>query len=252
VVALQPREGRPTVLAQNMDIGGYTDGYQVALRVKGERHDALVFSFAGFLGLTGLGAAPLGVCCNTVAQLDSSPDGLPVAFVVRRVLETASVAEAEAFLRAVPHASGQSYTVADARGAAVFECSAGGVFRFVPTEEGCVYHTNHPLASPDQGQHRAALARRPAPAAPPAPSNSEVRLEAVRRRLEGAGGRADVATVREILRSHDSAAHPVCRHRATDAAVMTIGSLVMVMGAPPELHLAPGPPCSTAAERLTV
>jgi hypothetical protein len=254
VVALPPRDGRPTVLAQNMDIGGYTDGYQVVLRVKGERHDALVFSFAGFLGLTGLSAAPLGVCCNTVAQLDSSADGLPVAFVVRRVLESSSLAEAEAFLRGVSHASGQSYTIADARGAAAFECSAGGVHRFVPPEDGCVYHTNHPLASPDQAQFRAALARRAAPAPPPPPgtSNSEVRLDAVRARLGAAGTRADAATVREILRSHDSPKHPVCRHRTSDAAVMTIGSLLMTMGAPAELHLAPGPPCATPSERLVV
>ena len=78
----------PTWIAQNMDLGAYTDGFQALLEIDdGEAPAALVFTAAGMIGLIGVNAAGVGVCVNSLPQLPSAPQGLPVAFVLRRLLQ---------------------------------------------------------------------------------------------------------------------------------------------------------------------
>jgi hypothetical protein len=57
----------------------------------------------------------------------------------------------------------------------------------------------------------------------------------------------DVARLKQVLSSHDSAEFPVCRHHqpgANPMRGMTNDSLIMVMSQPAELHVTSGPPCS--------
>ena len=62
----------PTWIAQNMDLGDYTDGFQALLAIDdGAAPAALVFSTAGMLGLMGVNAAGVGVCVNSLPQLPS-------------------------------------------------------------------------------------------------------------------------------------------------------------------------------------
>jgi hypothetical protein len=105
------RDGRPTVIAQNMDMPGWCDGHQVLLHVIDPSSPVEVFAFtvAGKISLCGMNSAGLGMCCNTLSQLDYARDGLPEDFVVRGFLERASLAAGLEFLRTVPHASGQNY-----------------------------------------------------------------------------------------------------------------------------------------------
>jgi isopenicillin-N N-acyltransferase like protein len=102
-------QGAAPILAQNMDIHTLTDGYQTLLHIQHDGFESYVFSFAGFIGLTGLNSRPVGICCNTLSQLNYAPDGLPVAFIVRGVLEQPDLDAAEKFLRSIRHASGQNY-----------------------------------------------------------------------------------------------------------------------------------------------
>src|SRR5689334_20083830 len=114
----------------------------------GEADAATVLTAAGMIGLTGVSVAGLGVCVNTLAMLNHSGDGLPVAFVMRGALSAGSVAGAARFLSRVPHASGQHYALADPDGVAGYECSAAGAVR--SDGGGARFcHTNHPLASTD-------------------------------------------------------------------------------------------------------
>ena len=71
--------------------------------------EALRISIAGNIGLNGLNASGLGVTCNTLAQLNYSIDGLPVAFIVRAILDRNSLMKPRSFLRTITHASGQNY-----------------------------------------------------------------------------------------------------------------------------------------------
>ena len=143
---------RPTYVAQNMDLEGFRDGFQVVLHVKHPDSglESFVFTCPGLVAMNGMNSRSVGVCVNTLLQLRPRRSGLPVAFVVRGLLERTTVEEAIGFLRDVEHASGQNYILGGPAGVYDFECSAGKVARFVPEgRKGVVYHTNHPLANDD-------------------------------------------------------------------------------------------------------
>src|SRR5262249_18402406 len=82
------RGDRPTIIAQNMDLEGFRDGFQAILRIKDAKakRETLLLTHAGLIGLNGLNNRGIGICCNTLTQLANCRDGLPVACVVRGVL----------------------------------------------------------------------------------------------------------------------------------------------------------------------
>jgi len=242
------QESYPTLQGQNMDIPGYADGFQVLFRIKHQDSpiESVVFTYAGLIALNGLNNIPIGLCCNTLDQLDYSTDGLPVAFFNRGVLGQKTLEGAVEFVHKVRHGSGQNYIIGSKEKVFDFECSANRVSAFVPIEGiPRVYHTNHPLVNDDQGIYREILKKRLTEKKPTGPSNSEVRFSSLEKRLEDASKPVTVETAKETLSSHDDHQHPVCRHKRPDGGGMTIGCSIMVLSSPPELHFAPGPPCET-------
>ena len=262
-VGVRPAAGHTPLTAQNMDMPDYMDGLQTVLHLRpsggapeGEPEpDAYVFTVAGLIALNGVNRAGVSTCCNALTELAHAADGLPVAFVHRGLLAQPSLAAAEAFVRGVPHASGQNYLLGSRERVTAYECSAHAVVE-VPAEAGRpnFWHTNHALVNDDlqrsptefealpEAVRRSFLGSR---------DNSTARYCAVEDRLRPASGALDVSEVKAILSAHDSPRHPVCRHKPAHAGWMTIGSTVMTLGEPPALHIAPGPPCSTAFEELT-
>jgi isopenicillin-N N-acyltransferase like protein len=219
-----------SLLAQNMDLPEVMDGAQAILRWDdGEGRGGVVLTAAGMIGLTGVNAAGLGVCVNTLPMLNHSPTGLPVAFVLRGLLERPDVASAGAFLEDVPHASGQHYALADSGGVAGYECSAGGAVRS-DDGSGGLCHTNHPLRSSDLDPAHAPAGR----------DDSHDRLEA----LEGAAPAVRAGSDCErVLADRDT---PLCVIPAPDRPWITFGSIWAELGAAPRVRIAPGPPDRTA------
>ena len=205
----------PTWIAQNMDLGDYTDGFQALLAIDdGDAPAALVFTTAGMLALLGVNAAGIGVCVNSLPQLESGPAGLPVAFVIRRLLQARSAAEAFALVQALPHASNQHYLIAGPGEVRSFEASAAGVTEYRPPDPSRVLHTNHPLSD--------------APATPEPPAkreNSVARLAALQSRL--GAGEVGLAEIQAALSSCDDARHPVCR--SGGAVGFTTGSMISAL-----------------------
>jgi hypothetical protein len=222
------RGARPPLLAQNMDLPEVMDGAQAIVRWRDGDAAGTVLTAAGMVGLTGVNAAGVGVCVNTLAMLNHSLDGLPVAFVVRGVLERESAAGAAAFLRSVPHASGQHYALADRTGVAGYECSAGGVVRS-DGGTGLLCHTNHPLRSTDVAPGV------PAEGAP----DSHVRLAAVE---SAAPGVSEGADIERVLADRET---PVCVLAEPAHPWLTFGSIWAELGAEPVVRIAPGPPDRT-------
>jgi len=238
-------DNRRPLLAQNMDIETMYDGAQVLLHIKhpGSSLESFVYTNAGYLALTGLNNRPLGICCNALLQLNYAVEGLPVAFIVRRVLELSQLAEARKFLSGIKHASGQNYMVGDAGRVESWECSGSKVSPFVPYEGATrVYHTNHPLANDDQGIYRGILEKIPPEKKPKGRSNSEVRQEFLEERLKDTSTEVTVDTIKSILGSREV---PICFENREGSQGFTFGCLIMEMSSPPLLHLSPGPPCST-------
>ena len=147
-------------IAQNMDLPCFLDGFQTLLRVRYPQGgpELLVPTYPGFIGLLGVSDRGLGVCVNALSQLRCVPRGLPVAFVIRALLEQPGLDAAVGLVRGLPHATGQNYLLAGAEGLVDLEGSAGGVVRYVPPGGAAapLCHTNHPLASRDLAREYAA------------------------------------------------------------------------------------------------
>lgn len=250
VVGVFGEGSRPTILAQNMDLPKYYDGTQTLLRIKHHDSDLEAFAFtaAGLIATNGLNNRGVGLCVNTLAQLQHSTHGLPVAFVARHVLSCQSLDEAVDAVRTIPHASGQNYAIGDRERIVDLECSATKVVPFAPMPTR-VYHTNHPLVNDDLAPESAGAATGPGgkgadagdePAT--ALSNSEQRFAFLDDALGAGAWPVTVDSVTSILSTCDVPLS-VSRHSAGDG--MTLGSLVMELSLPPVLHLSPGPPAET-------
>jgi hypothetical protein len=242
-LALWESDSGKTLLAQNMDTPAFWDGFQVLLRIRDAAGlETLVFTVAGTIALCGLNHRGVGVCCNTLLQCDHSPHGLPVAFVVRGVLARTTREAAAAFVRQVPHASGQNYLIGGPDGATDLEASAGEVCEYAPCPgAGRVFHTNHPLVNGNQAMMRQRLAAMP-PAQREAFLVRSTTLERFATLQAGLGPasdwRLDGDGVKALLSTP-----PVCVEKS--ATRITLGCAVMDLSSRPRLELAPGPPNAT-------
>jgi len=206
------QEGHPAMQAQNMDLPMLTDGFQTILHIKhpDSSLESFDFTFAGFIVTNGMNNRPIGVCVNTISQLNYSTDGLPVAYVIRGLLEKNTFEEAVSFIKEIKHASGQNYIIGGKEEVFDFECSAHSVSRFIPYEgANRVYHTNHPLVNEDQQMLKTRLKKLPPPKKPQEPSNSEVRFQALEKRLNDPKEVITLDTIKAVLSSHDNPQHPV-------------------------------------------
>lgn len=242
------RQGEnPPLMAQNLDLPlpNYYEGLKVLLHLKDPQLalESLIFTAAGVIAYGGLNNQPLGVCVNTLIQLNHSADGLPVAFVIRGILAQKTFDEAVGYIHRVKHASGQNYTIGGPEDVAAYECSANKVC-LVDQDQGWsgVCHTNHPLVNNDLGQTPAKWLSK----------NSEARLSSLEKRLKEARVPLTIETVKSILSSHDSSEHPVCVHPKLEGKAMTVACWIMILSSHPCLHLALGPPCSTAFNEVSL
>jgi isopenicillin-N N-acyltransferase like protein len=152
-------------------------------------------------------------------MLRHSRRGLPVAAVFRGALAHGDRDAAVAWLRGVPHASGQHYAVGDRHGFVGLECSAGGAAISSPPEARTLLHTNHPLASTDvDPELQAPLARR-GPVA-----NSERRQEF----LAAHGGEVDgVGAAKALLEDRTT---PICVVPTPARSTITFASVAFTLG----------------------
>jgi hypothetical protein len=241
-LGIRRRGERPSYLAQNMDLEGFRDGFQIILRIKqaDPKRETLVLTHAGLIGLNGLSSRSVGICCNTLSQLAFCKDGLPVACVIRGALEQPTVEAAVGFLRRVKHASGQNYIVGGPEAVHDLECSAGKVVSFAPeAAPDVVWHTNHPLVNDDyHPKHRAALEKNEAPKG----ENSAARLQSLQRRLGKVAADSGLELIRTTLVSKDSADYPVCRLYKNRQEIFTFASVILELSDRAELHVTAGPP----------
>ena len=224
--------GHPGLVAQTMDLPRSMDGGQVLLH---HRHpdgrEVAVLSSAGFLGLTGCNADGVGICVNALGMLHHDARGLPVACVVRGALDRPTAAAAAAFVRSVPHASGQHYALVDRSGDAYgLECSAGGTTESASGTRP-FFHANHPLASDDVD---------------PAVTRDLTQVESSRRRqaaLESAGPAVATRADCRALLSERTA--PICVSRGDAGGWLTFGAVATELGDTVTIDVALGPPDDT-------
>lgn len=231
-IGVDRRGTEPTVVAQNLDIPAFYHGTTTVLRITDESgFQTLVTTVPGLVGANGMNRARLAVTVNSLLQLRSCRDGLPVAFVVRGVLQQKTWWEARQFLYRIKHASGQNYIVGGPDVAHSFECSAGRVVRYQPFEGSQhTWHTNHPLCNQDWHPQFVKRAKQqgktPLQALAPCP-----RFEELAGRL-GKARRVGIPQVLAGLASKDASA-PICNPS-------TFACTVFLLGRQPRMRVSAG------------
>jgi predicted choloylglycine hydrolase len=241
------QEDQPTIIAQTMDIEGYTHGLQAVLHIKypDAPLESLVFVKAGMVALNGVNNQSVAACTNTIAKEDHDIYGLPVAFVHRGLLEKTTFAEAVAFIKNVPHAAGQNYVIGGPQKVVDIEVSTGSIDEFIPYEGAKrVYHSNHPIIN----DHAAVYEKKLAQMSPERRKrmqqgwkNTIDRFNYLEGELRDETRVVDVERVKSIL-----GRPPVCFVKESDKRSFTFGAEIMALGDRPELHVSFGPPSEYA------
>mgnify|MGYP003642237436 FL=1 len=237
------RNGNPSYISQNMDLDNYTDGFQVLMRLKRteNRPEQLILTHPGLIALNGLNEEGIGVCVNTIMQLKASSSGLPVAFIIRRIINSTMKEDLLSFIQTVNHASGQNYIIGIKEEIFDFEASANKVVRFNPNNDnGTVYHTNHPIVNDDMKPQFKRFDPNLKEELKPVKSNSYLRLKAVEKRMTSNTSINDVI-IKEALRSKDDKNNPVCRAN-NNGYGFTFASVVMTLLGEPSIQVVAGPP----------
>lgn len=147
-IGIKKDGGAPGLIAQNLDIPVFYHGFQTLIHSKDPDSglETYLFTFPGFIAANGLNSRSVGVVVNAVQQLASSRDGLPVAFVIRGILQAGGFPEAVKFIQGVTHGAPQNYIIGGIEGLGSFECAVDHVEEYLPFPDApFTYHTNHPL-----------------------------------------------------------------------------------------------------------
>ena len=241
-IGVPAKNGRPAFVSQNMDLDAWMDGYQIILHIQrhGNTPEQYVLSCAGLVALNGMNENGTGVCVNTLMQLQASSNGLPVAFVVRGLLEKKNNKEVLQFIQMTKHASGQNYTIGVVDSVYDFEASANKVIRLYPDASGIVYHTNHPVVNNDvkpwyQDYYQRFLA------GTTQNMNSEIRFATLKRRASETTDKDDMF-IKTTLRSKDDNNNPVCRTHLPGKHGFTFGSVILTLSGKRIMQVTAGPP----------
>lgn len=247
VVGVSKEGGVGSLLGGNADIANEYDGLQVLLHINDSASslDYYMFGFAGMTGIWGLGKSGIGICANTVLDLNHTKGGLAVPFIIRGVLEHRSLDDAVDFIKGSKHASGQNYMIADASRVVDLECSAHRVVEFVPSENTHrVYHTNHSIANEDRVPTAEEIDASIEPF-----DHTKARYDFLRRKLEAPSKKVDMKMIREILTSHEV---PTCFHNTGEPGQhCTAATVIMSLSRTPELHIALQPPCRSEWQKFS-
>jgi hypothetical protein len=143
------KDGSSNYIAQNIDITPFYHGFEILLDIqdKGSNSRKLVTTFVGYIGANGLNKN-IGITENTLSDLKSSLNGLPVCCVARGVLEKTSFKAAVNFIKAIKHASGQNYIIGSKHDIISLECASDLVTEYWPdTTKNYTFHANRPLTN---------------------------------------------------------------------------------------------------------
>ncbi len=224
----------PSIVAQNLDIPRFYHDFQTLLHIKDPKSDweAFVFTIPGLIGANGLNNHSVAVVVNAIQQLDHSHDGLPVAFVIRGILQRKTYDNAVKFIRTIKHGAPQNYMIGGSENVGSFECSTTHVSPFVPFKDAnFTYHTNHPLANHAYSERFLEYIK----SQNKTPQNYVHecrRFRALQNTLKDNSIQIDTSLLKEIFSDRET----IINNRGT------YGCTIMVLKDNPELYISPGRP----------
>ncbi len=229
-----PNSGIPAFIGQNMDWMSMYEGLNTLIHIRDEdKHlESYINTIPGLIALNGMNNSPLAVCVNALEyDLNCSSKGLPVAFMIRSLLERTTVDKAVEFLTSVNHASGQNYVIGGINKVVDYECSATNKTQYIPENNSKrIFHTNHPEINPDLRLPPLKLASN---------RSTFARLEYLKYRMHP----SKPFNIEHAKLTLSSFFGPICViNKGENSGFMTIFSSIFQLSEEPEMHLSLGPP----------
>ena len=217
-----------TILGQNQDLEPEYENLAVLLRVTPNdgRPSALMFTFAGQLGYSGMNDRGIAHFANAIYGIPWQP-GSPHYPVKRVVLEQTSIDKVMKVLANTAFCSAANMVIADACGHITdVEIMPDAISTFVDDHPDKRIHANHYQSPELDGRDK---------------PDSYFRLARMRRLVEDSWGTITVDTMKTILADHQGDPGGICRHGA-----MSMHSISGYIAQPEErlLHVRRGPGCS--------
>jgi isopenicillin-N N-acyltransferase like protein len=202
--------------------------------------DYMTIVEAGLLAKTGVNAAGVATCTNTlVSLLNEQPAGVPYHVVLRKLLDAEAITDGVSAVISADKALSANYLLGHVDGLAIdLEVIPGGATsaRVLMPERGLLAHTNHYL-SPEYVPSGNWLAINP---------STFFRLHCLRSALERQAPDITVESLRSALSDHRNFPQGVCAHgderRGEYERYATIASVIYDLDAH-EIHLSAGVPC---------
>jgi predicted choloylglycine hydrolase len=147
-IGVNQTDKSPCYVAQNMDPPYFLHGFPTLLHIKYEESDleSYIFTSPGLIGLNGINSKGIGLTANSLPDLYTNSEGLPVAFVIRSVLEKETFEDTVKFVLNIKHAKAQNYLIGGQKEAVCLDCFNYTKVRFIPFENATItYHTNNYL-----------------------------------------------------------------------------------------------------------
>ena len=233
-IGIQKSLQGPGMVSQTLDIPTFYHGFQTLLHIKDPESglQTMLFTFPGFIAANGLNSSSVAVVVNAVQQLEHSRDGLPVAFVIRGILQRKTYKEAVKFIQAIKFGAPQNYMIGGPKGMGSFECSAFHVEEFTPYPGALfTYHTNHPLKNRNfTPKLQDYLKSRNID--PQEYTFKCQRFDALQNILKNNDVKISIEKLKDIYGDRKT----VINNRST------FGATIMVISENPELHISPGRP----------
>jgi hypothetical protein len=237
-IGFSQTNGLPTVIAQNMDPPLFLHGFPTLLHIKNNPNssESYIYTFPGFIGLCGM-SKNIAVTCNGMSMLNHRKDGLPVAFILRKLLTFKNENEAFSWIQNIPHATPQCYVIGGITSVKCFECSANSINEFFPFEnKNIVLHTNFSAVNNDFNKPYIQLLTKFGK------TTSDPyfcpRYFAAFDSIKSYDYKLNTENIKTILSSTNSKVQPISNR-------YTYGCLIMEMKKNPVLNIAPGKPHKT-------
>lgn len=135
------------LIAYNQDLPQFLHGNKTPIVL----HDGntYIFAFPGSTGISGM-SQNFAVTCNSIPMLNMNKRGLPLSFMLRKLLTFSTLEEATEYLKKTPLAIPQNLLLVDRNQVVNLEISANQISEYAnPKSKRFLYHTNHPLANTD-------------------------------------------------------------------------------------------------------
>ncbi len=212
----------------------------IILKIKQiSKPDIFMVTEAGIIGKIGFNSAGLGVCLNALV-VSGEPDGLPLHFVLRRILDSPSLTSAVGRINAYRNAGPGNYMMAQRDGCAIDIEKTPEEWDYIFNDSGVMAHTNHVLTTKlkikikDDG--------------PVMLPDSIFRYHMMQKMLNKAKRDLTVDYIKSCLRSHYQFPDGICHHPNPGLApayqFTTMFSIIMDLNTA-EMWLAKGPPCQS-------